>query len=127
MPGSTVGPVIELRSLTKRYGTTIGIEDLDVTVEAGEVFGLLGPNGAGKTTTLRCLVGLLGPSAGRVRAGCGCSAWTRWPTTAGSPPRSATCPASCASTPNSPGSRPSTCSPPSRAPRCPGSASCASG
>ncbi|MER7671706.1 ABC transporter ATP-binding protein [Kitasatospora sp. NPDC096128] len=67
MPGSTAGPVIELRALTKRYGTTIGIEDLDVTVEAGEVFGLLGPNGAGKTTTLRCLVGLLGPSAGRVR------------------------------------------------------------
>ncbi|MFD8704044.1 ABC transporter ATP-binding protein [Kitasatospora sp. NPDC059648] len=67
MPGSTAGPVIELRALTKRYGSTVGIEDLDVTVEAGEVFGLLGPNGAGKTTTLRCLVGLLGPSGGRVR------------------------------------------------------------
>ncbi|MFH9353300.1 ABC transporter ATP-binding protein [Kitasatospora sp. NPDC017646] len=67
MPGNTAGPVIELRALTKRYGTTTGIEDLDVTVEAGEVFGLLGPNGAGKTTTLRCLVGLLGPSGGRVR------------------------------------------------------------
>ncbi|MEU3571814.1 ABC transporter ATP-binding protein [Kitasatospora sp. NPDC036755] len=61
------GPVIELRALTKRYGDTVGIEGLDVSVEAGEVFGLLGPNGAGKTTTLRCLVGLLGPSDGRVR------------------------------------------------------------
>ncbi|MDH6708998.1 ABC-2 type transport system ATP-binding protein [Kitasatospora sp. MAA19] len=60
-------PVIELRSLTKRYGATVGIDRLDVTVTAGEVFGLLGPNGAGKTTTLRCLVGLLSPTAGQVR------------------------------------------------------------
>ncbi|MER7766636.1 ABC transporter ATP-binding protein [Kitasatospora sp. NPDC096140] len=67
MPGNGTGPVIELRSLTKRYGDTVGIEQLDVSVEAGEVFGLLGPNGAGKTTTLRCLVGLLGPSDGQVR------------------------------------------------------------
>jgi ABC-2 type transport system ATP-binding protein len=67
MPGNATAPVIELTALTKRYGATVGIEDLDVTVEAGEVFGLLGPNGAGKTTTLRCLVGLLGPSDGRVR------------------------------------------------------------
>ncbi|MGW2250635.1 ABC transporter ATP-binding protein [Kitasatospora sp. NPDC001660] len=65
MPSST--PVIELRALTKRYGATVGIDRLDVTVAAGEVFGLLGPNGAGKTTTLRCLVGLLQPSDGRVR------------------------------------------------------------
>ncbi|MQS10792.1 ABC transporter ATP-binding protein [Streptomyces kaniharaensis] len=65
MPSST--PMIELRSLTKRYGATVGIDRLDVTVAAGEVFGLLGPNGAGKTTTLRCLVGLLQPSEGQVR------------------------------------------------------------
>ncbi|MGA5820976.1 ABC transporter ATP-binding protein [Kitasatospora sp. NPDC094028] len=67
MPGNGTGPVIELRSLTKRYGDTVGIEQLDVAVDAGEVFGLLGPNGAGKTTTLRCLVGLLGPTSGQVR------------------------------------------------------------
>ncbi|MFD8785507.1 ABC transporter ATP-binding protein [Kitasatospora sp. NPDC059599] len=67
MPGNGTGPVIELTSLTKRYGSTVGIEGLDVSVAAGEVFGLLGPNGAGKTTTLRCLVGLLGPTGGRVR------------------------------------------------------------
>ncbi|MGW4897106.1 ABC transporter ATP-binding protein [Kitasatospora sp. NPDC004240] len=59
--------VIALGSLTKRYGRTVGIDGLDLEVGAGEVFGLLGPNGAGKTTTLRCLVGLLRPSAGDVR------------------------------------------------------------
>ncbi|MER6362819.1 ABC transporter ATP-binding protein [Kitasatospora sp. NPDC001527] len=59
--------VIELRSLTKRYGRSVGVDGLDLDIGAGEVFGLLGPNGAGKTTTLRCLVGLLKPSAGAVR------------------------------------------------------------
>jgi ABC-2 type transport system ATP-binding protein len=59
--------VIELTGLTKRYGATVGIQQLDLRVEAGEVFGFLGPNGAGKTTTIRCLVGLLSPTAGSVR------------------------------------------------------------
>ncbi|WP_052709638.1 ABC transporter ATP-binding protein [Streptomyces sp. NRRL S-495] len=59
--------VIELRSLTKRYGRSLGVDGLDLDVGRGEVFGLLGPHGAGKTTTLRCLVGLLRPSAGAVR------------------------------------------------------------
>ena len=58
---------IELRSLTKRYGPVTGIEDLDITVRPGEVFGFLGPNGAGKTTTIRCLVGLLRPTSGQAR------------------------------------------------------------
>lgn len=60
-------PAIELNALTKRYGKTIGVERLDITVNRGEVFGFLGPNGAGKTTTIRCLVGLLRPTSGRVR------------------------------------------------------------
>ena len=57
---------IELQGLSKRYGPTVGVDRLDLRVERGEVFGFLGPNGAGKTTTIRCLVGLLRPSAGRV-------------------------------------------------------------
>ncbi|MEV0414288.1 ABC transporter ATP-binding protein [Streptomyces sp. NPDC050448] len=58
---------IELSGLTKRYGTVVGVEELSLGVRVGEVFGFLGPNGAGKTTTLRCLTGLLRPTAGRVR------------------------------------------------------------
>jgi ABC-2 type transport system ATP-binding protein len=65
--GPAPAPAIRLSALTKHYGRTVGIERLDATVGAGEVFGLLGPNGAGKTTTLRCLVGLLRPTSGRVR------------------------------------------------------------
>ena len=59
--------VIELTGLTKRYGATVGVERLDLRVETGEVFGFLGPNGAGKTTTIRCMVGLLSPTAGTAR------------------------------------------------------------
>ncbi len=59
--------VIELTALTKRYGATVGIQGLDLRVEAGEVFGFLGPNGAGKTTTIRCMVGLLSPTSGSAR------------------------------------------------------------
>jgi ABC-2 type transport system ATP-binding protein len=55
---------IELRGLTRWYGKRLGVTDLDVTVEEGEVFGFLGPNGAGKTTTIRMLLGLIRPSAG---------------------------------------------------------------
>ena len=49
----TMTAVIELAALTKRYGATVGIQGLDLRVEAGEVFGFLGSNGAGKTTTIR--------------------------------------------------------------------------
>ncbi|MFK0237808.1 ABC transporter ATP-binding protein [Streptomyces vinaceus] len=58
---------IELSGLTKRYGPVVGVDGLDLAVRPGEVFGFLGPNGAGKTTTLRCLTGLIRPTAGRVR------------------------------------------------------------
>ena len=67
MKSVSVPPPIELSSLTKRYGDHIGIDGLDLQVEAGQVFGFLGPNGSGKTTTIRCLVGLLAPSAGKAR------------------------------------------------------------
>ena len=68
------GPVIETGSLTKRYGRTLALDRLDLTVRAGEVVGYLGPNGAGKTTTLRLLMGYLRPTAGSARV-LGLDAW----------------------------------------------------
>ncbi len=59
--------MIELRGLTKRYGTLTAVDDLDLTVEAGEVFGFIGPNGAGKTTTMRIMTTLLRPTSGEAR------------------------------------------------------------
>lgn len=56
---------IETVGLTKFYGETRGIEDLDLRVEHGEVFGFLGSNGAGKTTTIRMLLDLIRPTRGR--------------------------------------------------------------
>lgn len=64
------GPTIETRGLTKRYGHFTAVEDLDLTIGAGEVFGLLGPNGSGKTTTILMLLGLTDVTAGSVRV-CG--------------------------------------------------------
>lgn len=58
-------PVIRTNRLTKRYGPHIvAVDQLDLEVEHGEVFGFLGPNGAGKTTTLRMLLGLIRPTSG---------------------------------------------------------------
>ena len=59
--------VIQTERLTKAYGPHRGIEDVDLEVRAGEVFGFLGPNGAGKTTLVRQLVGLLTPTSGDIR------------------------------------------------------------
>ena len=56
--------VISTRGLQKRFGRTIALDGLDLTVDAGEVHGFLGPNGAGKTTTLRILLGLARASGG---------------------------------------------------------------
>jgi beta-exotoxin I transport system ATP-binding protein len=60
-------PAIETAGLTKFYGAQRGIEDLDLRVEQGEVFGYLGPNGAGKTTTIRLLLDLIRPTRGSAR------------------------------------------------------------
>src|SRR5574340_451964 len=65
----TVMTMIELVHLTKRYGTTLAVDDLSLRVAAGEIFGFLGPNGAGKTTTIRMMMGLMQPTAGRVVLG----------------------------------------------------------
>ncbi len=59
------GAVIEIQSLTKRFGGTTAVDDLTFRVEPGVVTGFLGPNGAGKTTTLRSLLGLVKPTSGR--------------------------------------------------------------
>jgi ABC-2 type transport system ATP-binding protein len=56
--------VIETKKLTKYYGKAIGIKDLDLQVEEGEIFGFIGPNGAGKSTTIRTLLGLIYKSSG---------------------------------------------------------------
>ncbi len=53
--------------LTKRYGDTVAVDDLSLTVPPGLVYGFLGPNGAGKTTTIRMLLGLVTPTAGRAQ------------------------------------------------------------
>ena len=55
---------IEVRGLTRRFGSLVAVDGLAFTVERGELFGLVGPDGAGKTTTLRMLAGVLPPSAG---------------------------------------------------------------
>ncbi len=58
-------PVIALEKLTKSYGRSRGIIDVDLEVQQGEVFGFLGPNGAGKTTTIRTTLDLIRPTSGR--------------------------------------------------------------
>jgi ABC-2 type transport system ATP-binding protein len=57
-------PAIELRGLTKQFGTTMALDHVDLAVRPGVVFGFLGRNGAGKTTTLRILSGLARPTSG---------------------------------------------------------------
>jgi ABC-2 type transport system ATP-binding protein len=61
---STEGMAIEVRGLTRRYGSVLALDALDLSVPAGSVFGFLGPNGAGKSTTLRILTSLTHASAG---------------------------------------------------------------
>jgi ABC-2 type transport system ATP-binding protein len=57
-------PAIVVERLSKRFGSTLAVDDLSFTVEAGRIVGFLGPNGAGKTTTLRALLGLIHPTGG---------------------------------------------------------------
>jgi ABC-2 type transport system ATP-binding protein len=59
-----VTAIIQTEKLTKWYGAHRGIEDVDLVIETGEVFGFLGPNGAGKTTTIRLLLDLIRPTSG---------------------------------------------------------------
>ena len=61
--------MIELKGVTKIFGSNRAVDHLDLTVRAGELFAFLGPNGAGKTTTIKMICGLLAPSAGSVLVG----------------------------------------------------------
>ena len=58
---------VEVRELTKRYGSTTAVDGLSFTIRRGAITGFLGPNGAGKSTTLRALLGLVHPTAGDAR------------------------------------------------------------
>jgi ABC-2 type transport system ATP-binding protein len=60
-------PVIETDHLTKYYGPVRGIEDVNLSIQKGEIFGFIGPNGAGKSTTIRTLLGLMYPTKGSGR------------------------------------------------------------
>lgn len=59
-------PVLEVKHLTKRYGSLLAVDNLTLTIHPGEVLGLLGPNGAGKTTAIRSILGLVKPDVGEV-------------------------------------------------------------
>jgi ABC-2 type transport system ATP-binding protein len=61
--------MIEIKGLTKKYGSFTAVDAIDLSVPAGQLFGFLGPNGAGKTTTLRMIAGILQPTAGQVKIG----------------------------------------------------------
>src|SRR5262245_9617598 len=71
---AVVTQAINAEGLTKRYGSTLALDRLDLAVEPGEVYGYLGPNGAGKTTTIRLLLGLHRPTTGRAEL-FGLDAW----------------------------------------------------
>jgi ABC-2 type transport system ATP-binding protein len=61
--------LIRLNHLTKRYGKFTAVDNIDLVIPSGELFGFLGPNGAGKTTTFRMIAGILRPTSGSVEIG----------------------------------------------------------
>ena len=61
------GPVVEVRSIVRRFGRITAVDDVSFEIRPGEIFGILGPNGSGKTTTIRILCGLLEPTSGTAR------------------------------------------------------------
>jgi branched-chain amino acid transport system ATP-binding protein len=59
-------PLLETRGLTKRFGGLVAVDNVDVTVEKGEIFAMIGPNGAGKTTVFNLVAGLYKPTSGAI-------------------------------------------------------------
>src|SRR5919108_2868375 len=73
-----MAPVVETKDLTKKYGSLVALDRLNLTVERGQILGFVGPNGAGKTTTIKILVGLARPTSGSASiAGADCVAEAR--------------------------------------------------
>jgi branched-chain amino acid transport system ATP-binding protein len=66
VPADGAEPVLELRSVTMRFGGVVAINDVDLTVNKGEIFALIGPNGAGKTTVFNVVTGVYRPTEGQV-------------------------------------------------------------
>ena len=58
--------VVEIQNLTKDYGEGKGIFDVNLTIKKGEMVGFVGTNGSGKTTTIRCIMGFIKPTSGKV-------------------------------------------------------------
>ena len=67
MSSSPSSPLVQVRGLSRRYGETLAVREVDFQLQRGEVLGFLGPNGAGKSTTMQMLCGVLAPSAGEIR------------------------------------------------------------
>ena len=68
-PGDVRAGTLELRGVTKRYGPTLAVDDLSLTVPAGKVCVLIGPSGCGKTTALRMVAGLESVTSGKISIG----------------------------------------------------------
>lgn len=58
--------MLEIKNLTKKFGEKVAVDNIDLSVKSGEIYGFLGPNGAGKTTTIKMIVGMLMPDGGSI-------------------------------------------------------------
>lgn len=61
--------MIKISNLTKKFGPLVAVDNLNLEVKKGEIFGFIGPNGAGKTTTIKIITGILAPTSGKVEVG----------------------------------------------------------
>ncbi len=66
LPMSKSAEAIKLEGVRKEFDGTVAVDDLDLRIRKGEIYGFLGPNGAGKTTTIKMIAGLMSPTAGRI-------------------------------------------------------------